>query len=169
MQFRKCVSGVGECGAQMGWEQFAELDHVLERISWFFPRHMSVSAQCLIVGMIHPDASVRITVAQSLEHPWLARGSLLEPEVEMLSHKLDLAYDSLEPPKSLLLELQQQHIKEQYHHGLSTAQRRLDVGEWGSPFVVTDEHTGHLQEHLEEHLAEHLEEHLGEHFDDTEV
>ena len=22
-------------GAQMGWEQFAELDHVLERISWF--------------------------------------------------------------------------------------------------------------------------------------
>ena len=74
MQFRKCVSGVGECGAQMGWEQFAELDHVLERISWFFPRHMSVSAQCLIVGMMHPDASVRITVAQSLEHPWLARG-----------------------------------------------------------------------------------------------
>ena len=71
MQFRKCVSGVGECGAQMGWEQFAELDHVLERISWFFPRHMSVSAQCLIVGMMHPDASVRITVAQSLEHPWL--------------------------------------------------------------------------------------------------
>ena len=46
MQFRKCVSSIGECGSQLGWDRFAELDHALERINWFFPRHMS--RECLV-------------------------------------------------------------------------------------------------------------------------
>ena len=55
-----------------------------------------MSAQCLIVGMMHPDASVRITVAQSLEHPWLARARSTGGR----DAQLDLAYDSLEPPRA---------------------------------------------------------------------
>ena len=113
---------------------------------------LEVLARCLIVGMLHPDASVRISVTQAQEHPWLARGSLCEEQQDVdvetvLSQKMkELAYEH--EPKCLLLELQQQQLKAEYQGALGGVS---ECAAWGSPYVGND-HGVHE-----------------EHFDDTEL
>ena len=149
MQFRKNVSIVGDSGSLLGWDQFPDLDVVLERISWFFPPHLSISARCLLVGCLHPDASMRISVSQAQEHPWVAGGD--QQHVDELSLKMkELGGDwpapqyADVPDDSATRDVRGELVGDwsaQYagaHHGSSAARdaRGELVGDWSAQYVV---------------------------------
>ncbi|CAM9344399.1 unnamed protein product [Ectocarpus fasciculatus] len=48
----------------------------LDYPSWFFPQHFSFAARSLLSGLLHPDASCRLSVRQALRHPWVLDGRL---------------------------------------------------------------------------------------------
>lgn len=41
--------------------------HSLDYPTWFFPQHFSFAARSLLSGLLHPDASSRLSVRQVIE------------------------------------------------------------------------------------------------------
>lgn len=54
-------------------------DPLLEYPPWLFPAKFSIQAKGLIVSMLHPDPSCRITVLDAIAHPLCACQPLAEP------------------------------------------------------------------------------------------
>lgn len=45
-------------------------DVTIDYPEWLFPAKFSVAAKGLIIGMLHPDPSVRVNVQEAQKHPW---------------------------------------------------------------------------------------------------
>ena len=61
-----------------------------------FPAKFSVAAKGLIIGMLHPDPSVRVSVQEAQKHPWCINSNAIVHEVRD-------AFDTILLPTDLLV------------------------------------------------------------------
>lgn len=62
--------------------------------SWLFPQNTSHTARLLIVGLLHPEPSRRMSIDSALKHPWFSVGYEADP----LVHSLIKSFKNLETP-----------------------------------------------------------------------